>query len=152
MMFAVSPTFSQEFSILSEISVWSLGWNFLRVTRKWHSDAYVLCFDQATKWQKRSESEQKMKNSARLKPEYSNVIENSVVVGSWNILYTTHKWVLLFLYHNWNFFKTNHWQLEHTTVCTCFLVEAFFQHQNSLVQVLTAFSHDICKVQMEANG
>ena len=43
MMFAVSPTFSQEFSILSEISVWSLTWNFLRVTRKWHSDAYALC-------------------------------------------------------------------------------------------------------------
>ena len=43
MMFAISPTFSQEFSILSEVSVWSLTWNFLRVTRKWHSDAYALC-------------------------------------------------------------------------------------------------------------
>ena len=33
---------------------------------------------------------------------------------------------LAFLDHNQNFFETNYWQLEHSTVCTCFPVEPFF--------------------------
>ena len=36
-------TFNQEFSIPSEISDWNWTSNFLRVTRKWHSNAHVLC-------------------------------------------------------------------------------------------------------------
>ena len=48
--------------------------------------------------------------------------------------------------------KWKYCKLQSNLVHAGFLTKAFFQHLNSLVQVVTAFSHVIGKVKLEANG